>query len=43
MRDRLPDDADEKAQWLMTLVLGPTAAVLAGIVVGLLLRGAGLR
>jgi len=43
MKDNLPGDADEAIQWLMTLFLGPVAAVLAAIVVGLLLRGTGLR
>ena len=43
MKDNRWDDADETAQWLITLVLGPTAAVLAAILAGLLLRGAGLR
>ncbi len=43
MKDQHSDDADEKLQWLITLVLGPTAAVLAAILVGLLLRGTGLR
>jgi hypothetical protein len=43
MKDRRLDDADEKIQWLMTLFLGPTVAVLAGILAGLLLRGTGLR
>jgi hypothetical protein len=35
--------SDDAAQWLMTLFLGPTAVVLAGILVGLLLRGTGMR
>jgi hypothetical protein len=43
MKDELPDDADEAIQWLTTLFLGPVAAVLAAIVVGLLLRDTGLR
>jgi hypothetical protein len=38
-----PHDADEADQWLLTLFLGPIAVVLAGIVIGLLLRGTGLR
>jgi hypothetical protein len=38
-----PPDPDDAGQWLMTLFLGPLAAVLAGIVIGLLLRGSGLR
>jgi hypothetical protein len=43
MKDDHSGDADDAAQWLMTLVLGPTAVVLAGVLVGLLLRGTGLR
>jgi hypothetical protein len=35
--------SDDAAQWLLTLFLGPVAAVLAGILIGLLLRGSGLR
>jgi type IV secretory pathway VirB2 component (pilin) len=35
--------SDDAAQWLLTLFLGPIAAILAGIVIGLLLRGSGLR
>jgi hypothetical protein len=35
--------SDDAAQWLMTLFLAPTAVVLAGILVGLLLRGTGMR
>jgi hypothetical protein len=35
--------SDEAAQWLLTLFLGTTAVILAGILVGLLLRGSGLR
>jgi hypothetical protein len=38
-----PHDADDVGQWILTLFLGPIAAVLAGIVIGLLLRGSGLR
>jgi hypothetical protein len=38
-----PHDPDDATQWLITLFLGPTAAVLAGIVIGLLMRGSGLR
>jgi type IV secretory pathway VirB2 component (pilin) len=37
------DDADEALQWLLTLFLGPIAVTLAGIVIGLLLRGSGVR
>jgi hypothetical protein len=43
MKHKRSDNADEKVQWLITLVLGPPAAVLAGIVAGLLMRGTGLR
>jgi len=43
MKEERPGDADDAAQWLMTLVLGPTAVILAGILVGLLLRGTGMR
>jgi type IV secretory pathway VirB2 component (pilin) len=35
--------SDDAAQWLLTFFLGPIAAILAGIVIGLLLRGSGLR
>jgi hypothetical protein len=38
-----PNDADDATQWLLTLFLGPIAVVLAGIVIGLLMRGSGLR
>jgi hypothetical protein len=36
-------NSDESEQWLTTFFLGPIAVVLAGIVIGLLLRGTGLR
>jgi hypothetical protein len=36
-------NSDESGQWLTTFFLGPVAAVLAGIVIGLLLRGTGLH
>jgi hypothetical protein len=38
-----PHDPDDAGQWLLTLFLGPIAAVLAAIVIGLLMRGSGLR
>jgi hypothetical protein len=38
-----PNDADDAGQWLLTLFLGPIAVVLAAIVIGLLMRGSGLR
>jgi hypothetical protein len=34
---------DDAAQWLLTLFLGPVAAILAGVLIGVLLRGSGLR
>jgi hypothetical protein len=43
MKKRRQQSSDDAAQWLITLILGPTAAVLGGIVVGLLMRGTGLR
>jgi hypothetical protein len=43
MGDKRPPDSNEAMQWLMTLFLGPAAVVLAGVLVGMLLRGSGLR
>ena len=43
MTENRPKDADDAGQWLLTLFLGPIAVVLAAIVIGLLMRGSGLR
>jgi hypothetical protein len=43
-REKVRDKrSDEAGQWLLTLFLGPLAVILAGILIGLLLRGTGVR